>query len=107
MCTFYTQLYSAHTSIQAQYTRNILTNSGSEEVPDIRNFEMKETLKQMKNGRCPGEDLITSDILKVGGNIIIHPIKLMNMYEEEGRTPMVWNNAELVLMFEKGNITKV
>lgn len=63
---FYTRLY---TSIRPNPTapRSVVCNVGSEDIPEITRGEIRAALKQMKKGKCSGEDKITCEMLKEGG----------------------------------------
>lgn len=105
--TFYTTLYSSTVKNPMKRTRKIL-NVGSEELPDITNEEIKKALKQMKNGKCPGEDRITTEMLKFGGNILEGYIKkLFNQCLCEGTIPKCWLEAEVILLYKKGDSTNI
>ena len=45
-------------------------NVGSEEIPDITREEIRAALRQMKNRKSPGEDKITCEMLKMGGDFM-------------------------------------
>lgn len=55
---FYTDLYSP--TLTNPEIRNHRLNSGPEDLPDITNEEIQKALGQMKNGKCPAEDKITT-----------------------------------------------
>lgn len=62
----------------------------------------------MKNGRAPGEDGITTEMLKYGGAVTIESIKiLLNKCLSEGRIPDTWKNAQVVLLYKKGDKLKI
>lgn len=100
--TFYTTLY---TSIESAPTieRDTVRNVGSEDIPEISREEIRAALKRMKNRKCPGEDKITCEMLKLGEEVIERPLQiLLNKCLLEGNIPEPWKNAEVVLLFKKG-----
>lgn len=111
---FYTNLYTstapepeAESKISKNGHINIL-NVGSEDIPEITIEEIKETLKQMKNRKCPGEDQITSEMLKMGGKAVEKAIHiLLNKCLQEGKIPTDWYNSEVVLLFKKGDTADI
>ncbi|KAJ2937651.1 hypothetical protein O0L34_g19326 [Tuta absoluta] len=63
-------------------------------------------LKQLKNNKAPGEDRITSELLKAGGTPVLKVLqKLFNSVLIEGVTPEAWNRSVVVLFFKKGDKT--
>lgn len=52
---------------------------------------MQCALKKMKNGKYPGEDPITSEMIKLGGgNLTSVPQTLMNKCLQEANLPTEW-----------------
>lgn len=75
---------------------------GSEEIPEISLQEIDYALRKMKNGKSPGEDQITSEMLKMGGKVLKEAVgMLLNKCLKEGRIPESRNNAEIVLIYKK------
>jgi len=78
-------------------------NVGSEEIPDINSTEIEEALSQLKNGRAPGEDKITSEMIKLGGTTTMESMKiLMNKCLHIGNIPRTWQNVQVILLHKKG-----
>ena len=81
---------------------------GSEEIPEISLQEIKYALQKMKNEKSPGEDQITSEMLKTEGKVLKEAVGiLLNKCLTEGRIPESWNNAEIVLIYKKGDNTNL
>ena len=106
---FYGQLYasvakpagSAATDPRAKLTRHF-----TEDIPEISLYEIKMALNQLKNNKAPGDDGITSELLKAGGTPVLKVLqKLFNTVLLEGITPEAWNRSVVVLFFKKGDNT--
>jgi hypothetical protein len=81
-----------------------ILNVGSQDLPEISTDEIDLALSNMKNNKAPGEDRITSDIIKMGGCELKEAIKiLLNKCLEEGKIPDNWTNAEVKLLYKKGD----
>ena len=66
--------------------------------------EIKTALKSMKRGKAAGDDGVSVDILKAGGDILV--MKLANLFNKclsEGKTPKSWKNAVVVHLHKKGD----
>ena len=72
---FYTDLYSAQNS-QATFIRN--SDEPYTGAPSITSDEVRRALKDMTRGNAPGEDGITVDLIKDGGDIMLE--KLAALY---------------------------
>lgn len=104
---FYTHLYISSRP-DPSITNTTVCNVGSEDVPEIAKQEIQAALKQMKNRKCPGEDRITCEMLKMGGAIIENSIQiLLNKCLQEGKIPDAWQNAEVILLFKKGDNSNI
>ena len=60
----------------------------------------------MKRGKASGDDDVLVDILKDGGDIIPEELaKLFTLCIQSNQTPDSWNNALIILIHKKGDIT--
>lgn len=60
----------------------------------------------MKNNKAPGEDQITIESIKLGGEELLKVIvALFNLCLENSIIPTKWNNAVTILLHKKGNIS--
>lgn len=88
--------------------REAVLNVGSEDLQMIDGPELRAALRQLKNSKAPGEDLVTGEMLKIGGDTLEQALLvLLNKCLEEGRIPDQWQNAEVVLLFKKGDCANI
>ncbi|XP_049267523.1 probable RNA-directed DNA polymerase from transposon BS [Rhipicephalus sanguineus] len=100
---FYRDLYSSRDS----QDDNVRSSNIPEEsdIPPVLTGEVKKALKGMQRGKAAGEDQITSDLLKDGGEIMLE--KLATLYTKclsTGRIPESWRNANIILIHKKGDV---
>ena len=77
-----------------------------ENPPDeeITPEELGLVLKQLKNGKSPGEDRITAEMFKyMGENAKRLLLELINKAWKEGKTPEEWHTALILPIFKKGD----
>ncbi|KAI8440939.1 hypothetical protein MSG28_009236 [Choristoneura fumiferana] len=106
---FYEQLYASTQKPvvgAAQDTRAKLTRHYTEDIPDISLYEIRVALKQLKNNKAPGDDGITTELLRAGGKPVLVVLqRLFNSVILEGTTPEAWHRSVVVLFFKKGDNT--
>ncbi|CAK1577991.1 unnamed protein product [Parnassius mnemosyne] len=60
----------------------------SDDIPDVSLSEIRMALQHLKNGKAPGEDGITAELLKAGGKPVLEVLqKLFNSVLHGGITP--------------------
>ncbi|KAL3274016.1 hypothetical protein HHI36_015434, partial [Cryptolaemus montrouzieri] len=64
---YYVKLYASSRDSPPTNEVPVILNVGSKEIPEIDYIEISLALNQMKNGRIPGEDRITTEMLKLVG----------------------------------------
>lgn len=111
VASFYRSLYESVAPIpedeHSAYNKTIM-NAGSEEIPPINKQEIQEAIKNMKTRKAPGNDSITSEMLKTGGVELVTSLEiLLNKCLEEGKIPSMWNDAEVKILFKKGDCTDI
>ena len=85
-----------------------IINVGSEELPDVTVVEVKAAVTEMKNKKSPGENGVPIEAIKFGGNTLLRAITtLFNNCLELGKIPEAWENAVIILLHKKGDITKL
>ncbi|CAG9132702.1 unnamed protein product [Plutella xylostella] len=104
---FYGQLYTTTQNpitSGAHDSRAPLTRHYTEDIPDVSLDEISIALKQLKNNKAPGDDGITTELLKAGGRpILIALRRLFNSVILEGTSPEAWSRSVVTLFFKKGN----
>nr|XP_026497963.1 uncharacterized protein LOC113402056 [Vanessa tameamea] len=107
---FYGRLYASHASRpdpENEDPRATLTRHFTEDLSEVSIGEIEIALKKLKNGKAPGKDGFTTDLLKAGGKPVLRELqKLYNTVFFEGRTPEAWSRSVVVLFFKKGDKTK-
>ena len=102
---FYTDLYSSQSS-QATFIRN--SDEPDTEAPSITSAEVRRALKDMTRGKAAGEDGITVDLIKDGGDIMLE--KLAALYTQcltTSSVPESWKNANIILIHKKGDVKEL
>lgn len=104
---FYTRLYESQAprpTPNKEDVRAPLTRHFTDELPEISQGEIEIALGQLRNGEAPGEDGVTSELLKAGGKPLLRELqKLFNAVLSCGRTPIAWHKSVVVLFFKKGD----
>ena len=77
---FYEKLYN-------NAAQNIIRANAAEEVPPILDSEIEKAMKEMKEKKAPGEDLIMIEMLKAGGEVLKK--KMKELFNEVIRTEIV------------------
>jgi hypothetical protein len=64
--------------------------------------EPEETIKNLKNGKAPGEDDVSSELYKYASvNFKLRLVNFLNNIYANGTIPREWNNAIVVPIFKK------
>ncbi|XP_060530472.1 uncharacterized protein LOC132704478 [Cylas formicarius] len=108
---FYRSLYESKAKPPLETSskeRQKVMNVGSEEIPDITSEEIERTMSKMPKGRTAGGDGIVLEMLIYGGEIVLDILKILyNKCLLECDVPADWKNALVVLLFKKGDKTKL
>ena len=67
---YYDRLYASHASrpdTGNEDSRASLTRHYTEDLPEVSIDEIEIALGQLRNGKAPGEDGVTTELLKAGG----------------------------------------
>ncbi|CAH2092277.1 unnamed protein product [Euphydryas editha] len=108
---YYGQLYTssrAPVPKAANDKRAKLTRHYTEDIPDVSLYEIRGALKQLKNNKAPGDDGITTELLKAGGKPVLVALQqLFDSVINTGSTPEAWSRSVVVLFFKKGDKTQL
>ncbi|MCJ3464047.1 reverse transcriptase family protein, partial [Klebsiella pneumoniae] len=97
---FYRDLYSSRDNQNSERGSNL----EEADIPPVLTEEVMKALKEMQAGKAPGEDQITAELLKDGGQIILE--KLASLYTQclmTASIPESWKNANIILIHKKGD----
>ena len=98
---FYSELYS---SDRPDWRTTEDWDVKAENVPPIMEDEVQKAVERTKKGKAPGEDQLTADILKLGGQATIKILtKLFNKIMELEQVPTQWNESKVIILFKKGD----
>ena len=68
--------------------------------------EVRQVMKQTKNGKVPGDDSIPFKLLGVGGECIFQQLlQMFNIAYRSGSVPLDWQRGVISPVFKKGNKT--
>jgi len=85
---YYEELYSSNQANSVGEHRTNIMNVGSEDVLEISIQEIELALKLLKTGRAPGEDGVTVEMLKLGGDALLKAIgTLLNKCLQSNKIP--------------------
>ena len=102
---FYRDLYSTN---QPDWREGENWTEKAEEVPPIMKEEVRHALNRMKKDKAPGEDQLTADILKLGGEETIEILtKLFNKIVQLEKIPTQWNEAKVIILHKKGDMKDI
>ena len=93
---------------QGQPSMQIQRDTLNTPPPPILPTEVSAVIKRLKRNKAPGNDNITADVLKYGGEPIIQ--MFTNMFKRclsEGKLPNSWKNASVILIHKKGDTADI
>ena len=80
------------------------SSPGTEEISEFTEEEVEKAIKRMNRHKPQGVDGITSDIIKLGGPIVL--AYLTNIFNNTLKTKQIpdsWHEAKIVILFKKGD----
>ena len=76
----------------------------TEEIPEFTEEEVERAIEKMKRHKAQGIDGITSDIIKLGGPIVLtYLTNVFNNILKTKQIPDSWHEAKIVILFKKGD----
>ncbi|KAL0880275.1 hypothetical protein ABMA27_002732 [Loxostege sticticalis] len=91
--SFYQKLYASHAPKpppDANDPRATLTRHFTDDLPEVDEDEIERALKQLQNEKAPGEDGITTELLKAGGTLMLRILKEL---QGDVISPKLFSNA--------------
>ena len=71
----------------------------------IREEEVREAIKKMKNGKAPGVDRITVELIKASKEVPVKELtRLFRQLWDKGRIPDKWKKGLFVKLPKKGDL---
>ena len=96
-----TKLPQGQPSVQIHHTRNT-------PPPPILPTEVSAAIKRLKRNKAPGNDNITADVLKDGGEPIVQMFtNMFNRCLREGKLPNSWKDASVIIIHKKGDTADI
>ncbi|KAI5718070.1 hypothetical protein M8J77_015738 [Diaphorina citri] len=100
---FYKDLYTRQNRDEIDTALNRNEDNNTFQLPPILDSEVHKAIKELKNGKCPGSDGITNEILKTVSEEISEPLsKIFSNIMKTTVIPNDWNISEIVLLHKKG-----
>jgi hypothetical protein len=91
------------TSLQNNNDGPETTPIPSEEIDEISDKKLEQSLKSMKNRKTAGPDGLNSELFKYGGHVLSNRfLKLINKGWREKSIPEEWGQARVKSLFKKG-----
>ena len=98
---FYKSLY---TQTVPTPESKVKSSPDTEEIPEFTEEEVERAIKWTKRHKAQGVDGITSDIIKLGGPIVLtYLINIFNNILKTKQIPDSWHEAKIVILFKKGD----
>uniref|UniRef100_A0A8D8RW96 Craniofacial development protein 2 n=1 Tax=Cacopsylla melanoneura TaxID=428564 RepID=A0A8D8RW96_9HEMI len=101
--TYFKDLLNCNNEISSEESQIIFQNVQPEvQSPSLE--EVENAIKILKNNKAPGEDGITAEVLKAGGNVTakeIHKL-ILEVWEKED-LPQEWTEALIIPIHKKGD----
>ncbi|KAI8427328.1 hypothetical protein MSG28_001907 [Choristoneura fumiferana] len=102
---FYKKLY---TDTERTITPDSDKDTREEQVPCILETEVINAIKTQKDGKAPGDDKISNEILKNTLTVISKPLTILfNKILETEQIPTQWTKSTIVLLHKKGDKNEI
>lgn len=98
---FYEKLYTKQDElVNFQYPTNVITNV----EPTFLTDEVGAIVRQLKNNKAMGTDLICNEQIKNGGEVLIKNLTILfNAILLHKEIPTDWKKSNIILLFKKGD----
>ena len=73
----------------------------TEEIHEFTEEEVERAIKRMKRHKAQGVDGITSDIVKLGGPVVLTYLTNINNILKTKQIPDSWHEVKIVILFKK------
>ena len=105
---FYRDLYSDSRPSSEHQNQWHSKLSNTSILPPFSTSEVEKAISSLKNGKAPGPDGITNEMLKTFSATIAHPLtQIFNCSLSSGTPPSQWCHSEIILLFKKGDRAEV
>ena len=79
-----------------------IRNTRSTPPPPILPTVVSAAIKRLKRNKAPGNDNITADVLKDGGEPIVQMFtNMFNRFLREGKLPNSWKDASVIIIHKR------
>ena len=96
---FYKSLYTQTVPTPESTMKSSLD---TEEIPEFTEEEVERAIKRMERHKAQGVDRITSDIIKLGGPVVLtYLTNIFNNILKTKQIPDSWHEAKIVILFKK------
>lgn len=86
----------------------MIQNQESEEILEITQDEIEDSLKDMRNNKSRGDEKISTENLKLEGSALLKILrKLYNACLRNSRTPDQWSKSIIILLHKKEDISQI
>ncbi|XP_062528975.1 citron rho-interacting kinase isoform X4 [Bombyx mori] len=97
--------YSEKRRLHAEEQEELSSRERAQLRDELHELRHRNT-ELFENNKAPGEDGITTELLKAGGTPVLKVLqKLFNSSLLDGKPPQAWNRGVVILFFKKGDKT--
>ncbi|TKR73706.1 hypothetical protein L596_010397 [Steinernema carpocapsae] len=97
---FYNNLYASRIQVEGDAT----PEEEEDDYPAFLQAEIEEAMRQMKTGRSPGQDRVTTEMLKLAKSRILPQLTaILNQCLRNGEVPAEMADSRTILLFKKGD----
>ena len=98
---YFCNLLNVENGREAMIGERRMYEVGAQHVIDISVDDVRKAIKKLKNGKSPGVDGITSEMLRYGGDCMVEWLtRVCRVCLDEGRVPDDWIRAVIVPIYK-------